>query len=124
MGLFGLTFKYFPKWIEARTSSRISDNEFAKELRDELLGRLNECEIKHEEMLKENGKLRHRITLLEDGDRRKTMALALLMNEISRLDPSSDIIARAKAVMELSAHFTTPYDQEMQTSLDKLHGED
>jgi len=123
LSLVGLLLRFFPKWIEAKTIERVSDYDFAKSLRDELMGRLAACEVKHDEMDRENEKLRQRVMLLEDQDRRKTIALTLLMNEVSRLDPESDIILRAKAVLELSITLTTPFDEKIEKALNKLENE-
>lgn len=90
-------------------SERVSDVEMGKRLRDELFDKLNECEQRHDQLLKDHEILlsrskeqENRITLLEEGDRRKTVALTLCMNEIHRIDPTSTILLRAKAVLELS----------------------
>lgn len=119
---FALLFKFLPKWVEVKTAERKSDGDIAKGLRDELVNRLNDCESKHQEMMVENDALRNRIVLLEDGDRRKTIALTLVMNEVSRLDPTSDIIIRAKAVLELSINLSTPEDRKMSQALNRLDG--
>jgi hypothetical protein len=124
LSMLGLFFKFLPKWVEAKTAERASDNEFGKQLRDELSSRLNECEKQHRDIQKENNDLKNRVALLEDGDRRKTVALTLLMNEVSRLDPTSDIIIRAKAVLELSINLSSQTDEKMNKALRNLEGKE
>jgi hypothetical protein len=115
VGIFGVVLKFLPEWVKARTAEKVSDDKIARVLRDELFDKLNECEKNHKEMTHDYGVLaelykdqERRVLLLELGDQRKTVAITLLMNEVSRLDPTSDIILRAKAVLELSIDLTLP----------------
>lgn len=124
VGMFLTALRLIPAWVRAKSEERASDSEIARELRNELLQRLNECEEKHKKIYKENKELRKRITKLEDGDRRKTIALTLLMNEVSRIDPSSDIIDRAKAVLQISIELNQQLDAGISEAMEKLDEEE
>lgn len=132
VALLGVVLKFLPEWTRARIAEKVSDTEIAKKLRDELFARLNECEARHNKLEEEYRELlevcrsqEKRIILLEEGDRRKTIALSLLMNEIHRLDPESDIILRAKGVLELSINLTpAPHDDKADELLHKLDNYD
>lgn len=119
-GLFGAWLTYLINRRKVLAAERVSDHKIAKELRDELLEKLDACEGKHKQLVKENETLMEKVLMLEVGDQRKTVALSLLMNEVSRLDPTSDILIRAKAVLELSISASTPVD--VKKALGRLDG--
>lgn len=119
-GMLGVLLKFLPRWVEVKAAERVSDHAIAKQLRDELMSELDECRNNHQILHQENLALTERVMLLEDGDRRKTIALTLVMNELVRLDPTSEIILRAKGVLELGITLGTPFDEKIERAINRL----
>lgn len=92
VGLLTVWIKGVPDRLRAKTNDYTAALEQWKILEERINNELIKC-------LGENKELTNRVTVLERRDLRMGVALSMVLRELERLDPDSDIVKRAMAVL-------------------------
>jgi hypothetical protein len=123
-GLFllaiGLLIRTWPAIMARITEGKRADSEIAKELRDELLDRLKECEESH----RKTADAYDALLTVRQHDQRKIWALqdvlSFVLVKLMQLAPEGDDVLRAKTLLEVALN-TPPPDAAMEDALRRLN---